>query len=1278
MMQKHIIFIIFTLLFSFSATAQLEVEFSSTSTPTPGGTVDVDVSVSNFEDIISFQYYILWDSLVLSYDSVFNVTDQLEQFTIGNVGTPETIMNGVDGEMTVSWNHSSTLEFSLPDDTRLFTVRMNVVGSDCDSTAIAIGNLPPFQNIEVINADFEDIGAVATPIPFAIPGTDCGSGGGGGEDGIVLRSNSVSGDSGDNVCVSVIVDNFTDVQTAQGSMMWDPAVMSYTGTQNSILPGNTFGESSTDQGMLIFNWFDNSGVTPQNLPDGSTLFDVCFDLVGAPGTSSTFKFVDSPALIVFSDSNDEELPFTTTSSTISVNSDGGGGGGGGGGEGDLVIRMENASANPGSNICIPLTADNFTNIQTFQGGIMWDPAILSYTGTDNIAIPGVGFGDTSVGQGMLGFNWFDDSGVTPVTLPNGGTVFEVCFNVVGPAASTTDLKIIDLTNIFIEASDADGNILDVTTETGTFTATGGVDFTLNCSGASFSGGTNDCIDVTASGFSNISAIQFQMNWNDSQLSYTGVQNLNTAVSVLEGQFNQTANDLVRFSWFSSNGQGQTLADGSTLFSICFDAAPCSGATQSGSFNFVGDTQVPIEVGDGDGESVSVVTNNCSYSVSCLPPPECIIDFGTASISSPACFGASTGSITVNPTAGDCEINCTWFQAFPGGSVIDNGGGCSLMNQPPGDYILRVEAEGVVEERTYTIEDAEPLQIDGTIFPVTCNSLGGVNTTITGGSGTYNCEWQHNGAIGCNIGGLESGTYTLLVTDAIFGCQQVEPFSVGSDFNLAVTNNDVTDAGCDGGSITINLNQAGPFDYQWSHAGSTNAATQNGLEPGTYTCTITSPNGNCTLVVSETVEYSGTFAEVVSINTTNTSCNGNDGSASFDIVGGCLPYECEVIAPDGTSLPCDSDSLVNLEPGNYAIFVNDGSNNPTVSNNFVIGMVDPIMVEVTTTPQTSTSLGTISTTVTGGTPGYFYSWLPDPHPGLVQGAAQQSNLEAGFFGLTVTDMAGCTWVSEIDSIEVEDDTPIGPPELSNITQIDAICGGDGEFTANVSGQAPFVYSFDNGEGQIVEFSQLPAVGLDKGDYILTVTDMNGMFSTYDVNIGGSESIEISADNIVCDDGTNSGSISISTTGGNGGNIYTWSPIMNGTTNPEGLEAGTYEVEVMDSEGCTESSIFTVEDCVDPGEPEECGASSTVLTPNGDGVNDELFVMCAGDFPNNFAVYDRWGRLVHEAVNYQGGWNGTDLNGETVTEGVYYWVMDSTFDNGDHRIFKGFVNVIRETK
>jgi len=1272
MMQKHIIFIIFTLLFSFSASAQLEVTFSTNSTPTPGGTVDVDVSVANFDEIVTLQYFILWDSTVLSFDTVINVTDVLEQFSAGNVGIPSPMTTLDDGQMSVSWSHSSTDPFSIPDNTTLFTVRMNVVGTDCDSTAVMIGNIPPFQNIEVINADFDDIGATSNILPFVLPGTDCETGGGsGGEDGIVLNSNNVSGDSGDNVCVSVTVDNFMDVQTAQASMMWNPAVLSYTGTQNPALPGTVFGESSIDQGMLAFNWFDNTGVTPQNLPNGSLLYEVCFDIIGAAGTSSTFKFTDDPSIIVFSDSNDEEIDFTTSSSTISVN-DGPPPPPGDG----LVITMEDAIGNPGGSVCIPMTADNFINIQTFQGGLMWDPNVLTFTEIENSSLPGLGIGDSQVDQGMLGFNWFDDSGITPVTLPNGGTVFEICFDVTGAAGSTSTLKIIDLTNVFIEASDADGNILDVTTEMGTFTASGDVPFALNCNGTNLTAGENGCIDVRATGFSNIASVQFQLTWDDSQLSYTGVQNLNTLQA---GDFNQIQNNLIRVSWNSTSGQGQTIPDGSVLFSICFDATQCTGTNLTGQMDFIGDSQVPIEIGDGDGNPVTNVSlSPCPYTIICGITPDCVINFGTASISPPSCFGGSTGSITINPTAScGMPVTCTWFQGFAGGGVIPTTG-CNLTGQPPGNYVLRVEVPGVVaEEMSYTILDANPLVITGTIFPETCNALGGVNTVISGGSGTYNCIWPHNGAIGCNIGGLISGTYTLEVTDAILGCTQVATFPVGIDYNLTGTAT-VTNADCDGGSISITLNQSGSFDYEWSFPGATNDPTQNNLDPGTYSCTITSATGNCSIVLTTTVFNGVEQATIEQLTTTNTSCNEDDGTADFTISGGCFPYDCEVMAPDGSIISCDS--LDNLVPGMYGIMISDASFNPAFVEGFEIGTVDPVNVDITTTPESDISPGTILTTTTGGMPGYSYNWAPENAAGLVQGAPNQTNLNAGECGLTVTDMAGCTWAIS-EAIVVADVTEPGPPIVENEIIEDTFCGNDcdGVYNADVFGQAPFIFTFTNDQGDVFEFSSLPATGLCQGDYDLLVTGSAGFSTPLNVNIGGDPPIVITEEDIVCDDGSDSGSILISTTGGADGLTYTWSPILDNTTNPENLPAGIYEVQVEDVKGCTESQIYTVEDCPGPG-PEDaaCGESSTVLTPNGDGQNDDLFVMCATDFPNTFAIYDRFGRIVHEAVNYQGGWDGTDLNGEIVSEGAYYWVMDSTFDNGDHRIFKGYVNVIRETR
>jgi gliding motility-associated-like protein len=65
---------------------------------------------------------------------------------------------------------------------------------------------------------------------------------------------------------------------------------------------------------------------------------------------------------------------------------------------------------------------------------------------------------------------------------------------------------------------------------------------------------------------------------------------------------------------------------------------------------------------------------------------------------------------------------------------------------------------------------------------------------------------------------------------------------------------------------------------------------------------------------------------------------------------------------------------------------------------------------------------------------------------------------------------------------------------------------------------------------------------------------------------------------------------------------------------------------------------------------------VITPNGDGKNDKFVItgadMIASDGnPTNLRVYNRWGKKVFEADNYQNDWDGDNL-----ADGVYYYVFE----------------------
>jgi gliding motility-associated-like protein len=79
---------------------------------------------------------------------------------------------------------------------------------------------------------------------------------------------------------------------------------------------------------------------------------------------------------------------------------------------------------------------------------------------------------------------------------------------------------------------------------------------------------------------------------------------------------------------------------------------------------------------------------------------------------------------------------------------------------------------------------------------------------------------------------------------------------------------------------------------------------------------------------------------------------------------------------------------------------------------------------------------------------------------------------------------------------------------------------------------------------------------------------------------------------------------------------------------------------------------------------------VITPNADGVND--FFIVEGLKPNTaLTVVNRWGNVVYETPNYTNDWDGTDLTGQKLLEGVYTYVLTPENDKPKH----GFIHLIR---
>ncbi|MCE2790082.1 MAG: gliding motility-associated C-terminal domain-containing protein, partial [Saprospiraceae bacterium] len=101
---------------------------------------------------------------------------------------------------------------------------------------------------------------------------------------------------------------------------------------------------------------------------------------------------------------------------------------------------------------------------------------------------------------------------------------------------------------------------------------------------------------------------------------------------------------------------------------------------------------------------------------------------------------------------------------------------------------------------------------------------------------------------------------------------------------------------------------------------------------------------------------------------------------------------------------------------------------------------------------------------------------------------------------------------------------------------------------------------------------------------------------------------------------------------------------------------FSVTITDANGC----VFTddVKVCVKA----DSFKPVSIITPNGDGDNDELYFGDLSEFPDNkLRVFNRWGNLIFEADGYQIRgelFNGT-RNGERLPPDTYYYIL--TFDD-----------------
>lgn len=84
---------------------------------------------------------------------------------------------------------------------------------------------------------------------------------------------------------------------------------------------------------------------------------------------------------------------------------------------------------------------------------------------------------------------------------------------------------------------------------------------------------------------------------------------------------------------------------------------------------------------------------------------------------------------------------------------------------------------------------------------------------------------------------------------------------------------------------------------------------------------------------------------------------------------------------------------------------------------------------------------------------------------------------------------------------------------------------------------------------------------------------------------------------------------------------------------------------------------------------------VITPNGDKTNDDLSFLGLGLIEIHCKIYNRWGNQVYEINNIDEEWEGKTKNGQSCSEGVYYYTLDAKGANNKGYNQSGFIQLYR---
>lgn len=452
-----------------------------------------------------------------------------------------------------------------------------------------------------------------------------------------------------------------------------------------------------------------------------------------------------------------------------------------------------------------------------------------------------------------------------------------------------------------------------------------------------------------------------------------------------------------------------------------------------------------------------------------------------------------------------------------------------------------------------------------------------------------------------------------------------------------------------------------FDQCWNLKGFT---PEINLRPDTIV-------GEATIIPRDTMT---TFLSGIDV-----LCYGaSSGSIIINVVNGTPPFSYQWSRASNIIRNVSSnnraDTLTVVSEGFYTVTVTDQSG-CTSTRSIQINENPEILVShnVTDVRCVGDNTGSIALTVSGGTPGYTYYWMPTG-----QTTQTAVNLYHGSYDVTITDYVGC---EKIDSnIVVIELFPLPPAYF-----IPDVYVGCQPLIVHFTETSPNIgqtYFWDFGDGYNDSIKNPMHIFWNDGYFEVTLTTVSpencdSIYIFRNIEVYPKPIALFDADPISIKSSIDPTFTINFTNQSTGGDTYNWNfgdtaSLVSNTSNlynpnhsytPDCDGLYTVTLIVTSDHYCMDTITKQIE-IID-----DILVFPNVFTPNYDGQNDYLEIVNIEKFPNSkLMIYSRWGKKVFEAKGYKNDWDGNGLG-----QGTYYYV----FDYGtDHPPMNGTITIVSD--